>query len=415
MDGDIGVESTPGKGSTFWFMRFLIHNWHPVRHSRRPMISGLRIFIVDDNTTNRNILRYQFQAWNVIIESAENGEDALTNLRSAVARGIVYDLAILDMHMPHMTGAALAEAMSADPTLADLPILLLTAVGQRSDIEAAHRVGVFAYFSKPLRQVDLATALQAIKNKEPFTSAHEELTTLSSRTTQQEAPKRLQFNARILLTEDNLVNQEVARTMLQLLGCDVTLAQNGREAVYASEREAYDLILMDCQMPEMDGFEATRLIREREAALQMRNAKCEMRNGEQENTESSILPSSNSAIRNLHSAFSHVPIIALTANAMEKDRQRCLDAGMDDYLSKPFSQDSPHRSPRSLLNRTLTAHHPRTRNSRHYRPTNSRARSTQQRSYDHCTSRAGDACYPRPLCTQADSCLTTTECAERRP
>jgi signal transduction histidine kinase/DNA-binding response OmpR family regulator len=324
MDGEIGIISAPGKGSTFWFTA-LFNNAQMISETEVSSaydFSGLRILIVDDNSTSCDILRSQLQGWNIITETAASGKEALACLQATVTQDNTYNLAILDLHMPDMTGADLAEIMKKEPLLSPIPILLLIRVGQRSDIETARQVGVSAYFSKPLRQADLVTVLETLKEGKPLSSL-QEASSSSPRTAQSEVSKKPQFRARILLTEDNPVNQEVAISMLQLLGCDVTIAQNGREAVQASEHESYDLILMDCQMPEMDGFEATRLIRERESTIDY--------------------PQSTGV---------HIPIIALTANAMEKDRQQCLDAGMDDYLSKPFSQERLI----AVLTRYLTEH-----------------------------------------------------------
>ena len=309
MNGEIGVESAPGQGSTFWFTaQFDVQPGAMATAPRLEDLSGFRVLIVDDNATSRNILQHQLRAWNVTAGSTESGPQAVDILRSAVSQGAPYDLAIVDMHMPYMTGPELAQAIKTDPTLSSLSILLLIAVGQRADIEAASQAGVSTYISKPLRQADLYNALLAMKNGEGSITLRQIPAVADSQEIARDAQEETQFRARVLLTEDNSVNQEVACTMLQLLGCKVDIATNGREAVQAVQRTTYDLVFMDCQMPEMDGFEATHAIRTWE-------------------TQARSVPGQ------------HIPIVALTANAMEKDRQRCLDAGMDDYLSKPFSQE----------------------------------------------------------------------------
>ena len=332
MGGEIGVESALGHGSTFWFTTLL--GVQPKSLATPPPLidlSGLRILIVDDNATCRNILQHQLRTWKASCGSTGSGQQALDILRAAITQGTAYDLAILDLHMPLITGEELALAIKEDSALATLPLLLLISVGQRSDIEAARHAGVSAYLSKPLRQVDLINALQAVKNGGPhFTPAPVEKTAPPSQLSLGKSSERPQFHARVLLTEDNLVNQEVARTMLETLDCQVDIAHHGREALDAVGRTAYDLILMDCQMPEMDGFEATRLIRQREKQLSVSSG---------QSSVSEDVPQHSSPITdNRQLTTFHVPIVALTANAMEKDRQRCLDAGMDDYLSKPFSQ-----------------------------------------------------------------------------
>ena len=351
MNGEIGVDSAPGQGSTFWFTAIFAIQPESITIPRPAVnFSGLHVLIVDDNATCRNILQHQLRTWNASCESTESGPQALDILRSAITQGTAYDLVILDLHMPLITGEELALAIKEDPKLSALPLLLLISVGQRSDIEAGRRAGVSAYLSKPLRQADLITALQTVKNGEdsrPSVSA--EVTTQASQIPPSRSTVRPRFNARVLLTEDNLVNQGVAHTMLEALGCQVDIANHGREAVEAVERTTYDLVFMDCHMPEMDGFEATRLIREREAAA------AKLQTGRDERgTMNREHHSSNSAFSIQYSAFSRVPIVALTANAMEKDRQHCLDAGMDDYLSKPFSQEQLA----TVLARHLPTHSP---------------------------------------------------------
>jgi signal transduction histidine kinase/CheY-like chemotaxis protein len=333
MGGTIGVESTPGQGSTFWFtiqIEVLQARAQGVGVPDR-RLEGLRVLIVDDNATNRTILHYQISTWGMKDESTDNGAHALQLLRAAAQQGAPYDLAILDLHMPQMDGFALARHIKADPHLANTPLVMLTSVGAYGDIQAARQAGISIYINKPARQTDLRNALLTARNHpssapippEPMSPVP--VTMPTERDLVDQPPFA---HARLLLAEDNPVNQEVALTMLELLGCQVDIATNGQEALKALAQATYDLVLMDCQMPEMDGFEATRIIREQGTKAK---AECGMQNGEQ--------PTEHSTSPTLHSALSRLPIIALTANTMSGDRERCLAAGMDDYLSKPFSQE----------------------------------------------------------------------------
>jgi two-component system, sensor histidine kinase and response regulator len=311
--GTLGVDSTPGKGSTFWFTVQLPVVQHRAQGMSAPArgLEGVRILIVDDNATNRAILHHQVSAWNILDESADNGTHALELLRAAARQGTPYDLAIVDMHMPEMDGLMLTRHIKADPHLANIPLVMLTSADAYDEIEAARQAGITMYINKPARQANLRNALLAAMNPLDSTSIPTQ-TTSSVRevgTTTQAAARSSTFaNARLLLAEDNSVNQDVALTMLEVLGCQVEIAYHGQEVLKALARTTYDLVLMDCQMPEMDGFEATKAIRSQEAVVTA-------------------------------TPRSRLPIIALTANAMAGDRERCLSAGMDDYLSKPFSQE----------------------------------------------------------------------------
>jgi two-component system sensor histidine kinase/response regulator len=259
----------------------------------------LRVLVVEDNSTNRTILLHQVSHGGMLGNAAENAEQALVLLRSAVARGIPYDVVITDMKMPGMDGIALAQTIKADPAISEACLVMLTSMlAQRGDAERARKAGILACLNKPVRQSDLykglvkaiATAGQAAVQ---HAQGHAEPAELKTR-----------FPCRILVAEDNPINQEVALAMLESFSCDVDLVENGREAVDVLCTKHYDIVFMDCQMPEMDGFTATAEIRRQEKATGMR-----------------------------------LPIIALTANAMPGVRQKCFAAGMDDYLSKPFKQD----------------------------------------------------------------------------
>ncbi len=295
MGGEIGVESDPGKGSTFWFS-VVLQKRTDVTTSRRTRehLRDLRILIVDDNETNCQILEHQATAWGMRHATAMGGKQALSMLQIASDQGDPFDLAILDMHMPGMDGMTLARAIKGDRVYANLPLVMLTSVGGFGDASIARSSGISHYLQKPVRQSDLYNALVSTVD---FVSVQ------TVKQTPQES-QTLFPDVKVLLAEDNPVNQEVAIAMLEILGCSYELAENGRQVLELLDNSHFNLVLMDCQMPGMDGFEAAAEIRR------------------QEQEEQGV----------------HIPIIAVTANAMEGDREQCIAAGMDDYLSKPFSQ-----------------------------------------------------------------------------
>jgi two-component system sensor histidine kinase/response regulator len=294
MGGEIDVTSRLNQGSVFRFHVCLSERGEHAGKVRSDTLRGLRVLIVDDNETNRTILEHQTANWGLRHGSASGGKQALAMLRIAVDQNDAYDMAILDMYMPAMDGMTLARAIRADPLLAETPLIMLTSVGGAGDARRARESGIRSYLHKPARQSDLYNALlgavtmQVAPELQPCDEP------------QSFAPGSL----RLLLAEDNPVNQEVVLSMLEMMGLRCDLAANGHEVLAALEQRHYDIILMDCQMPEMDGFETT----------------AEIRCSEQ------------------RSPGRHIPIIAVTANAMEGDREQCLQAGMDDYLSKPFTR-----------------------------------------------------------------------------
>lgn len=265
MHGDIGVDSIYGSGSTFWFTaQFELQTRAERRHPEaRNSFQGTRVLIVDDNATNRDILHHQLQSWGLRDDSAESGVQALQLLYKATVWNDPYDLAVLDMHMPGMDGIALAQTIKSDPALSAIRLVMLTSAGQYGDAEAAQRAGIEAYMSKPVRQSELYNCLATLMEGEIISASHHTPSPLSSLPSHENTTKG-QGQRRVLIAEDNPVNQAVARDMLELLDCQVDVAGNGREAVEAVQRVAYDLVFMDCQMPQMDGFEATAAIRERE-------------------------------------------------------------------------------------------------------------------------------------------------------
>ena len=305
MGGDISVASGDGAGSTFRFTVPLAKAPKGALRSDggRPHLAGIRALVVDDNAVNREILRHQLAALGLAQEEADGGARALDKLHAAAASARPFDIVILDDRMPQMSGLELARRVRSDPTLGRPPIVMLSSVGH--DEEASSEAGIEYFLTRPVRQSHLHDCLvSALRVK------------IVGGTVDKEPASRPQLHARILLVEDNPVNQELALNMLEFLGCECTVARNGREALDALERDGFDAVLMDCQMPEMDGYEATAAIRRREAS---------------------------------QAAERRMPIIALTAGAVEGDRDKCLAAGMDDYLAKPFSIGQLDRTLRHWL------------------------------------------------------------------
>ncbi|HBZ72584.1 MAG TPA: hypothetical protein DEP35_23755, partial [Deltaproteobacteria bacterium] len=308
MGGAIEVESAPGKGSRFFFTVPLARASEAWRTAAEPStdLHDIRVLIVDDNATNRDILRQRVLAWRMRAAVAPDGPAALEALRSAAAEGARFDLAVLDMHMPKMDGLSLARAIQAEPSLRATRLLLLTSLDVEGDNEDLREAGIAAHLTKPVRQSELYNRIAEVMER-PLSPA--------SRHRPACDPLRAgtpQLSGLVLLVEDNVVNQDVAREMLESLGCRVHVASDGLEAVDLAFHGEYDAILMDIQMPGMDGYQATQSIRSQEEREKQR-----LQGGSVRRT----------------------PIIALTANAMQGDKQECLNAGMDDYLTKPFRRE----------------------------------------------------------------------------
>jgi PAS domain S-box-containing protein len=296
MGGRIAVDSVPGQGSRFWFDLALARGDEnlpafKIANDNKPL-RGLRMLIVDDNATNRQILEHYLNSWSIEHASAENALSGLNQLRQASVEGRPFVAAIIDMAMPGMDGLSLARRIKDDPALANMHLVMLSSIGL--DVRETREVGIERWLIKPVRQSALFDALVGI------------LAPALCRPPQEPLPPRgPSFQGRILLVEDNRVNQLVVTQWLARFGLTPDIANNGREALAKTARQDYDLIFMDCQMPEMDGYQATRAIREQESAT-------------------------------------HGPrraIVAMTAGAMREDRDLCLTAGMDDYVTKPLTRE----------------------------------------------------------------------------
>ena len=310
MDGQIGVESKSGQGSTFWFTAKLQKQ---PEFQRTPSmgrlfdsLKRLRVLVVDDNETNRMVLTEQIVSWGCVVQTSEDGETALEALEQVNATGQAYDIAILDMHMPGMSGAELAGKIRAIPAYRDLALILLSSVDEQPDPNDLRELGFEYSLSKPVLQSELYNVLLDTVNTDDATE-NRMIHSAKEKPTNGVAPLEVTSRIRVLLAEDNEINQEVASEILAQAGFKCDIVGDGAQAVEAVSRGGYDVVLMDCAMPDMDGFEATQVIRRQEHLARLSFRKEE-----------------------------HIPIVALTANAIQGDRERCLEAGMDDYISKPF-------------------------------------------------------------------------------
>ena len=298
MQGQLGVESRPGEGSTFWFTAVFQRQTQAITppSDTASNLRGRKILVVDDTATTREILEEHLRSWGAIPTLTASGASALACLEAAGDGQQPFDLAILDLHMPEMDGLMLAQAIRNKKAWAGLRLLVLTSVGY--DAGNPDVSDVDSWVTKPIRKTMLYQALLGL------TRASSSVTPALGQI-QAPAGTPLRINPlNVLLVEDTLVNREVAIGMLELLGHQIDVAENGQQAVEAAARTTYDVVLMDCQMPVMDGFAATDAIRKRECSA---------------------------------GGTRRLPVIALTAHAVEGDRERCLAAGMDDYLSKPFT------------------------------------------------------------------------------
>jgi signal transduction histidine kinase/CheY-like chemotaxis protein len=304
MNGQIGVESREGRGSTFWFtVVFERQAFSDDPASRRPVnLQDKRILVVDDSQAGLDALTPYLRVLDCRFSTALSAFEALQLMHQEQSKGDAFDLVIIDQMMPEMDGKALGMAIKSSPNLAQTPLILLTQYGIRGDSLHIKEVGFNACLGKPVAQSMLLDCLATVFEEAAGETADRNDRKLITRHSIKEARRR---RLRILLVEDNFINQRVALKMLENFGYSAKTAENGKEAVSFLESEPYDLVLMDVQMPEMDGLEATRIIR---------------------STSSNIVNH-------------QVPIIAMTANAIKGDRKKCIDAGMDDYISKPVDPD----------------------------------------------------------------------------
>ncbi|MGH8237286.1 MAG: response regulator, partial [Steroidobacteraceae bacterium] len=299
MGGEVGVDSTVGAGSTFWFTAHLATAATPAAPAAELVrLQGQRVLVVDDNATNRRVLAGQLAQYGVQAACASSAEEGLALLMEASAADRPFEIALLDHHMPGCDGATLGRRVGTDERLRRTRLVMLTSAGQRGDAQRFAELGFAAYLTKPVTRRELCHCLELLlaskaevwhERTQPIVTRHE----ISER-----GPER----RRILVAEDNVVNQKVARGVLQTLGYDADIVNNGRGALAARKSGRYDLILMDCQMPELDGYEATR------------------------------------EIRNWEAAGARIPIVALTAQVMKGTDLECKTAGMDDYLTKPLDR-----------------------------------------------------------------------------
>jgi CheY-like chemotaxis protein len=300
MGGAIGVESRIHEGSTFWFTLPLAFDTQP--HPEPAPVSslrGLRVLIVDDNEVNRRVLHEQITSWEMRNGSFASGEQALEELLAARQAGDRYHFVLLDYQMPDMDGATVAAAIKADPAVQDTIVVMLTSVGHIGEVRNMEGVRIDACLVKPVRQSTLLNTLTAAWSKRAAREPGSEAALRERRTPSPFVGSSL----RVLVAEDNVVNQKVAAKMLERLGLRADVAADGAEAVQMYGMRTYNLILMDCHMPEMDGYAATAEIRRREGS------------------------------------GPHIPIVAMTAEAMEGCRENCLQAGMNDYIAKPVKLD----------------------------------------------------------------------------
>ena len=341
MQGEIGVNSIPDKGSTFWFTtRLAKHPENNQAHPPQANLQGIRICCVDDHPTNRELLVQYIGSWGMQGVVASTPDEALKNLKEACTQGYPFELAVLDMEMPGMDGLTLARAIKADPDLQSIQLILLTSLGRRGDAAAAYEAGFVTSLTKPIRTTQLKACLETVLGR---CSGEASTTPFPTLPLTHNSLKEIKAHseARILVADDHTVNQQLAVLMLQRLGHRVDVVANGLEAIDAVKHLPYALVFMDCQMPEMDGYEATRQIRkweqEEEKGAQLdRRSKTNGKNQRGKSQFKGIVErEGNDEIR----LTPHVPIIAMTANAMRGDREACLAAGMDDYLWKPVKPE----------------------------------------------------------------------------
>lgn len=296
MEGRVWMESEPGQGSTFHFViRLGVHDAPATRSTpaQPNELRDVRVLVVDDNSTNRRVLEGMVLRWGMRPTAVASSRAALQALEEAKSRREPFPLILLDGQMPEMDGFALAELIQNDASLAGIMIMMLTSAGSAGDGARCREVGISAYLSKPIRQGELLEGICALLQRSPEKKAEALVTTHTLR--------EVRNRRRVLLAEDNLVNQKLALRLLEKHGYEVTIAGDGQAALQELQKGTFDLVLMDVQMPAMDGFEATAAIRETEKSTGV-----------------------------------HIPIIAMTAHSLKGDEERCIAGGMDAYVSKPI-------------------------------------------------------------------------------
>jgi len=306
LGGEIGVESAAGEGSTFWFTVELGEPENaPPAHAAPKGLVGRRVLVVDDNATNRKVLAAQLDAWGARHEEVCSAAEGIQALHEAKADGDSYRLVLVDYQMPEMDGEEFSQFVRNDVDLASTVMIMLTSVSNRGDSSYWKALGFAAALTKPVRPYQLQDAiLQALAPRPARAEGKNALAPADDDGSCSKATSAVEGTLRILVADDNQVNQAVASHMLKKLGHDVDIVATGVAAVDALERTNYDLVFMDCQMPDLDGYQATAEIRRREGSMH------------------------------------HIPIVAMTAHAMLGDREKCLAAGMDDYVTKPLLSDS---------------------------------------------------------------------------
>ncbi len=319
MGGEIRLESTPGVGSTFRFTLWLEQqaDGHRVPPPPLTTLQGLRALIIDDNATNRAILTQELRSWGMESTEIDNGQQGIAVLRQAVMHGRPYQVVLLDYQMPDMDGLEVARTVRSDPVLATVPLVLLSSLGLRSEALRAQDAGITVSLTKPVRHSQLYHTLARVLGQGEEAAGRDAAPLLPRPLL---AEEQIGCRPLLLVVEDNIVNQTLAVRLLDKMGYRAEIAANGLAALAAHAQRAYAAVLMDCQMPEMDGFETTAAIRARETTTGI-----------------------------------HVPIIAMTANAMQGDHARCLAAGMDDYLAKPLQPTELKTVVTRWVNRIETA------------------------------------------------------------
>ena len=324
MEGRIGVDSKEGQGSTFWFTVELEKQPDDCKAVMIPAdIRKKRILFVDDNAINRQVYREQLKSWGCRFGEASSGTQAMDELRRARKTGDPFEIAIIDMQMPEMNGEELGRSIKQDPDLADTILIMVSSMGARGDVARLKKIGFAAYLTKPIKQSQLydclATTAKIWKEKKQPIDA-----TVVTRHSLADNKKQ---GICILLAEDDATNQKVALHILKKFGYRADAAGNGQEVLQALEKIPYDIVLMDIQMPVMDGYTATRRIRE----LELKAQRVKINPNDSEDLSDFEIQ--------LSARSGRIPIIAMTAHAMKGDREKCIAAGMDDYTTKPINPE----------------------------------------------------------------------------